>query len=65
MAHRSWASAIPKSVQPERIVENINNFDFAMTGDDVAAIDAIETGVRSGPDPEVVDWKTSPIRIED
>ena len=46
-------------------MENINNFDFATTGDDVAAIDAIETDVRNGPDPEVVDWKTFPIRIED
>jgi hypothetical protein len=31
----------------------------------VAAIDAIDTGMRGGPDSEVVDAKTFPIKIED
>ena len=57
--------AIPKSVRPERIAENIDIFDFALTDDDVAAIDAIDTGMRSGPDPELVHGKTFPIKIED
>ena len=46
-------SAIPKSVKPERIRENIDLFDFALTPDEVAAISALDTGKRGGPDPEV------------
>lgn len=46
-------SAIPKSVKPTRIVENIDIFDFALTADEVAAISALDTGKRGGPDPEV------------
>jgi diketogulonate reductase-like aldo/keto reductase len=58
-------SAIPKSILPERIVENIDIFDFALTTDDIAAIDAIETGVRGGPDPEIVDTKLFTWTIKD
>ena len=43
---------IPKSVTPSRIAENIDVFDFDLTADQLDAIDALDTGVRGGPDPE-------------
>ncbi|SFS08760.1 Aldo/keto reductase [Agrococcus baldri] len=43
---------IPKSVHAERIAENFDVFDFGLTGDELSAIDALETGVRGGPEPE-------------
>lgn len=36
--------AIPRSANPRRIAENIDIFDFALTGDEVAAISALDTG---------------------
>ncbi|WP_413811756.1 aldo/keto reductase [Streptomyces sp. OE57] len=50
--------AIPKSVNPHRIAENIGIFDFSLTPHEVAAVDALDTGARGGPDPDRVELGT-------
>ena len=42
----------PKSVTPARIKENIDIFDFELSGEDVAAIAALNRNQRTGPDPD-------------
>lgn len=44
--------AIPKSVTPERIVDNISIFDFSLSGDDLRQIDTLTTNQRIGASPE-------------
>jgi len=44
-------SAIPKSTKQSRIDENFDVFDFDLTPEQLAAIDALDQGVRRGPDP--------------
>ena len=46
----------PKSVTPARIKENIDIFDFELSGEDVEAISALNRNHRTGPDPDKFDW---------
>lgn len=49
---QSGQVAIPKSVTPARIRENIEVFDFELSGEEVMAINAIAESGRLGPDPD-------------
>ena len=45
----------PKSITPERIRENIDIFDFELSGADVEAITLLNRNERTGPDPDKFD----------
>jgi 2,5-diketo-D-gluconate reductase A len=43
---------IPKTSNPDRLIENIDVFDFELSPSEMAAIAALDTGVRYGPSPD-------------
>jgi diketogulonate reductase-like aldo/keto reductase len=45
-------------VRPERIAENLDVFDFALTADEIATIDFLDTGERGGPNQDEIDFRT-------
>lgn len=45
-------AAIPKSVHRERIVSNSRIFDFELSEEDMNQIQALDMGLRVGPDPD-------------
>lgn len=50
---------IPKTTHKERMEQNLNIFDFALTADDMAAIEALDAGESqffSHYDPKTVEW---------
>jgi diketogulonate reductase-like aldo/keto reductase len=51
---QNGVQVIPKSTKDERIAENFDVFDFELSADEIEQIDALDTGVRGGPEPEFI-----------
>ncbi|MDT0307877.1 aldo/keto reductase [Streptomyces sp. DSM 44917] len=47
---------IPKSVTPSRIKENADVFGFELDAEDLAALEAMDSGTRFAADPDTFDW---------
>src|SRR5215468_7204955 len=63
----AWTEAVLRIHPPSREPALVRRFlfDFVLTVDDIAAIAAMDTGVRGGPDPAVVDATAFSITSED
>ena len=51
-------AVIPKSTTPHRIAENYQAVNLRLSPEHLAAIDALDTGIRRGPNPEKVTYRT-------
>lgn len=49
-------AAIPKSVHENRIASNADIFDFVLSEEEVAYLDGMDKGERTGPDPDNFDF---------
>jgi 2,5-diketo-D-gluconate reductase A len=51
-------AVIPKSCHLERMVDNLDLFDFELSPEEVTAIDALDRGAdgRTRPDPDTFQW---------
>lgn len=56
-------SAIPKSTNPARIAENFDVFDFELSDAELRSIDALDQGVRRGPEPASLTLDTAGFKI--
>ncbi|MFM2480680.1 aldo/keto reductase [Celerinatantimonas sp. YJH-8] len=61
---QNGVSAIPKSFNPQRIAENIAIFDFILSPEDMALIETLDKGQRTGPDPETTTASTFSISLD-
>lgn len=43
---------IPKSADPQRVVQNLDVFDFALSAKEMAVLSALDRGNRLGGDPD-------------
>ena len=50
-------SVIPKSEHEKRLAQNFDVLDFELTADEMSAIDALDRGHRTGPDPDEMDYR--------
>jgi 2,5-diketo-D-gluconate reductase A len=53
---------VSKSVTPSRIRSNMEVFDFTLTEGDRVALASLNTGARTGPDPDVYGIRRNPTR---
>jgi diketogulonate reductase-like aldo/keto reductase len=61
---QNGVSAIPKSFNAARIRENFAIFDFELSPDEMARIDACDQNLRCGPDPDTVTATTFDIKLD-
>lgn len=54
---------IPKSINEERIRQNFDVFDFVIDHDDMETIDGMNTGTRTGPNPDTMNVALNPTMI--